>query len=194
MKFSSSILGATLITLAASPALAASKNPFSSAFWRLDNTDLIVLIAFVIFVGVLIKYKIPAMLMGLLDKRAADIKSEIDEAKALREDAQTLLASYERKQRDVQVQADRIVENAKEEATRAGEQAKEDIKSSIVRRLAAAQDQIASAQASAIREVRNQAVKVAVAAAQDVIAKQTTAADADRMIDDAIAVVGAKLH
>lgn len=194
MKFSSSILGATLITLAASPALAASKNPFSSAFWRLDNTDLIVLIAFVIFVGVLIKYKIPAMLMGLLDKRAADIKSEINEAKALREDAQTLLASYERKQRDVRVQADRIVENAKEEATRAGEQAKEDIKSSIVRRLAAAQDQIASAQASAIREVRNQAVKVAVAAAQDVIAKQTTAADADRMIDDAIAVVGAKLH
>jgi F-type H+-transporting ATPase subunit b len=46
---------------------------------------------------------------------------------------------------EVQAQADRIVANAKEEATLAGEQAKEDIKSSIVRRLAAAEDQIASA-------------------------------------------------
>jgi F-type H+-transporting ATPase subunit b len=185
---------ATLITLAASPALAASKNPFSSDFWHLDNTDLIVLIAFIIFIGVLLKYKVPGMLTGLLDKRAEGIKSDIDEAKALREEAQTLLASYERKQREVQAQADRIVTNAKEEATLAGEQAKEDIKSSIVRRLAAAEDQIASAKASAIREVRNQAVKVAVAAAQDVIVAQTTPADANKLIDDAIAEVGAKLH
>ncbi len=185
---------AALIALAASPALAASKNPFSFAFWHLDNTNLIVSIAFIIFIGVLIKYKVPAMLTGLLDKRAAGIKSDLDEAKALREEAQTLLASYERKQREVQTQADRIVANAKDEATRAGELAKEDIKASIVRRLAAAEDQIASAKAAAIRDVRNQAVMVAVAAAQDVIAKQTTAADANKLIDDAIAEVGAKLH
>ena len=56
------------------------------------------------------------------------------------------------------------------------------------------EDQIASAKASAIREVRNQAVKVAVAAAQDVIAAQTTPAEANKLIDDAIAEVGAKLH
>jgi F-type H+-transporting ATPase subunit b len=93
--------------------LAASKNPFSSDFWHLDNTDLIVLIAFIIFIGVLIKYKVPGMLTGLLDKRAEGIKSDL-EAKALREEAQTLLASYERKQREVQAQADRIVANAKE--------------------------------------------------------------------------------
>ncbi|MEN8917694.1 MAG: ATP F0F1 synthase subunit B, partial [Octadecabacter sp.] len=66
--------------------------------------------------------------------------------------------------------------------------------SSVTRRLAAAEDQIESAKASAIRDVRNQAVSVAVAAAQDVIAKQTTAADANKLIDDAIAEVGAKLH
>ena len=185
---------AALITLAATPAMAASKNPFSGEFWKLDNTDMIVLIAFVIFVGVLIKFKVPSMLTGLLDKRAEGIKSDLDEAKALREDAQTLLASYERKQREVQEQADRIVENAKEEASRAAEQAKADIASSVTRRLAAAEDQIESAKSSAIRDVRNQAVTVAVTAAQNVIAKQTTAASANSLIDDAIAEVGAKLH
>jgi len=185
---------AALITLTASPAMAASKNPFSADFWSLSNTDMIVLSAFVIFVGVLIKFGVPGMMTGMLDKRAVGIKSDLDEAKALREEAQTWRAPYERKQRKVQEQADRIVENAKEEATRAAIQAKEDIATSVTRRLAAAEDQIASAKASAIRDVRNQAVSVAVAAAQDVIAKQTTAADANKLIDDAIAEVGAKLH
>ncbi|MDE0968086.1 MAG: F0F1 ATP synthase subunit B [Octadecabacter sp.] len=194
MKLKSSIILSTLIAVVASPALAASKNPLSSDFWHLDNTDLIVLIAFIIFMGVLIKYKVPGMLTGLLDKRAEGIKSDLDEAKALREEAQTLLASYERKQREVHAQAERIVANAKQEATLAGEKAKEEIKSSIVRRLAAAEEQIASAKASAIREVSNQAVIVAVAAARDIITEQTTTATANKLIDDAIAEAGAKLH
>jgi F-type H+-transporting ATPase subunit b len=194
MKSAISIILSTLITVAAPPAMAASKNPLSSDFWHLDNTNLIVLIAFIIFIGVLIKYKVPGMLTGLLDKRADGIRSDLDEAKELREEAQTLLASYERKQREVQAQADRIVASANEEAKLAGEQAKEDIKSSIVRRLAAAEEQIASAKASAIREVRNQAVIVAVAAARNVIIDQTTTAAANKLIDDAINEAGAKLH
>ena len=185
---------AALLTLAASPALAASKNPFSAEFWQLSNTDMIVLIAFVIFVGVLVYFKVPSMVLGLLDRRAEGIQSDLNEAKALREEAQTLLASYERKQREVQEQADRIVANAKAEAERAAEKAKSDIKASVARRIAAAEDQIASAKSSAIREVRNEAVAVAIAAARDVIAKQTSAEDANRMIDDAISEVGAKLH
>ncbi len=183
-----------LFALAATPALAASKNPFSADFWHLNNTDMIVLISFLIFVGILLKFKVPSMLMGMLDKRSVGIKADIEEAKSLREEAQTLLASYERKQREVQEQADRIVANAKDEASRAAEQAKADIKTSVARRLASAEDQIASAKSAAIRDVRNQAATVAVAAAQDVIAKQTTAADANKLIDDAIAEVGAKLH
>lgn len=87
-----------------------------------------VLIAFLIFVGVLLYLKVPGTLMGMLDKRASGIKSELEEARALREEAQTLLASYERKQKEVQEQADRIVAAAKEEATVAAEEAREDLK------------------------------------------------------------------
>ena len=80
------------------------------------------------------------MLGGMLDQRAVGIQSEIDEARALREEAQTLLASYERKQKDVQAQADRIVAAAKDEANAAAAQAREDLAESIERRLAAAED------------------------------------------------------
>ncbi len=179
-----------LLIVAASPAFAAGDKPFFS----LANTDFVVLIAFLLFIGVLIYFKVPQMLGKLLDKRAEQVQSDLDEARKLREEAQTLLASYERKQKEVQEQADRIVEQAKSEAANAAEQAKEDIKRSVERRLAAATDQIASAEATAVKEVRDQAVNVAIGAAQSVIAQQTGSSDQDRLIDEAIAAVDQKLH
>ena len=180
--------------LAASPAFAASKNPFSAEFYKLSNTDFIVTIAFLLFVGVLFYFKVPGLLAGLLDKRADGIKSELDEARALREEAQSLLASYERKHREVQGQADRIVAAAKESASEAAEQAKADLAASIERRVQAAEDQIASAESRAIKQVRDEAARIAVAAAGEVIAKEMTPAKAGAMVDDAIKVVQAKLH
>ena len=132
---------ATLTALVtASPALAAS-----GPFFSLTNTNFVVLIAFLLFVGIVLYLKVPSLLGGKLDERADGIKAELDEARALREEAQTLLASYERKQKEVQEQADRIVAHAKAEAVTAAEQAKEDLKISIERRLQGAEDQIASA-------------------------------------------------
>ena len=182
---------ATLIALfVASPAFAAG----SDAFVSLRNTNFVVLIAFVLFLAVLAYMKVPGMLTGLLDKRADTIRSELDEARKLRDEAQSVLATDERKQKEVAEQADRIVAHAREEARVAAEQAKKDLKTSIARRIAAAEDQIASAQAAAIKEVRDQAIGIAVGAARDVIAKQMTATDGNKLIDDAIAEVGAKLH
>jgi F-type H+-transporting ATPase subunit b len=183
------LLAAVLTFAVATPALAA-KGPFFS----LANTDFVVLISFLLFIGVLVYFKVPGLVMGMLDKRAQSIRSELDEARALREEAQSLLASYERKQKEVQAHADKIVAAAREEAGRAAEQAKADLKVSIARRLAAAEEQIASAEASAVREVRDQAVTVAVSAAREVIAQGLSAAQGNALIDDAIAEVDAKLH
>ncbi len=179
----------SLFALSATPAFAA-KGPFFS----LSNTDFVVSIAFLIFIGILLYYKVPALVGGMLDKRAEGIKAELDQAKALREEAQSLLASYERKQKEVQEQANRIVASAKEEATNAAATAKDDIANSITRRLAAAEEQIASAQAGAIKAVRDEAIVVAVGAAKDVMAKQMDAKSAGALIDDAIATVAEKLH
>ncbi|WP_026352306.1 F0F1 ATP synthase subunit B [Yoonia vestfoldensis] len=183
------ILFTALLAVAASPALAVDY-PFVS----LRNTDFVVMIAFAIFVGILLYYKVPTLVTGMLDKRAANIRAELDEAKALREEAMALLASYERKQKDVQVQADRIVASAKQEATDAAAAAKEDIAKSISRRMIAAEEQIASAQAAAVKDVRDQAVIVAVAVAKEVLAGQMDAKSAGSLIDDSIAVVADKMH
>ena len=180
---------ASLAAVSATPAFAAS-----GPFFSLKNTDFVVLLAFLVFVGILVWKKVPALIGKLLDDRATGIQTELDEARALREEAQSILASYERKQREVQEQADAIVEQAKKDAEAAAAKAKDDLKASIARRLAAAQEQIDAAEAAAVREVRNTAVSVAIGAASDVIAKKMTAADANKLIDGAIADLGDKLH
>ena len=149
-----------LALVSASPAFAAG-----GPFFSLHNTNFVVLLAFIVFVGILLKAGVPGKIAGLLDARAVKIKAELDEARALRDEAKELLASYERKQKEVQEQSARIVANAKEEAEAAATQAKADLKVTIARRLAAAEDQLNSAQATAIRQVREQAISVAVAAA-----------------------------
>ena len=179
--------GAT--TLLASPALAAGG--LSPSLW---NTNFVVLISFLLFVGVLIYFKVPALLTGQLDKRSDAIRAELDEARALREEAQTVLATFERKQAEVKDQAERIIAHAKDQAKIAAEVAKEDLAQSIKRRLAGADDQIASAEAAAVRSIKDKAVQVAVAAAGDVVAKQMSAADADKLIEASISEAGEKLH
>jgi F-type H+-transporting ATPase subunit b len=185
---------AAVAVLAAAPAGAASYNPLSGEFYTLSNTNFVVLIAFLIFMGILFYFKVPGMIGGMLDKRAAQIRADLDEARALRDEAQALLASYQRKQDDVKAQAERIVVHARQEAEQAAETAKADLARSIDRRLKAAEDQLASSEASALREVRDRAAAIAVAAAGDVIARSLSAKDAGRLIDDSIATVEAKLH
>lgn len=177
------------LSLVATPAFAAG-----DVFFSLANTDFVVLLGFVLFLAVLVYFKVPELLGGMLDKRADGIRSDLDEARALRDEAQTLLASYERKQREVEDQVGRIVTQARAEAEEIARQAQVDMENTLARRLSAAEDQIASAQAAAVREVRDRAIVVAVSAAKDVVAQQMSKDAAAKLIDDAIGEVGAKLH
>ncbi len=179
-----------LAALAAAPAWAAVEG---KPFFSLYNTDIVVAIAFVLFIGILVYFKVPGILTGLLDKRAEQIRNDLDEARRLREEAQQVLAGYERKLREVKEQAERIVERATQEATEAAEQARRDIDTQVARRLTAAEEQIAAAEAAALRSVRNRAARIAVAAAGEVIAKQMSDAEAGRLIDAGIGQVEARL-
>lgn len=177
------------LAVLATPAVAAE-----GPFFSLANTDFVVTLGFLVFIGILVYYKVPTLLAGLLDKRAEGIRKDLAEARALREEAQAVLASYERKSREMQEQAKRIVARAREEAVETAEQAKADLRDSIARRLQQAEDQIAQAEAAALKAVRNRAVTVAVAAAGEVIGKQMSAGDAGKLIDESIAEVEKRLH
>ena len=173
----------------ASPVFAAT-----GPFFSLRNTNFVVLIAFLVFVGILVWKKVPALIGRLLDDRAQAIRNTLDEARLLREEAKALLASYEAKQKEVQAQSLRIIATAKDEAMAAAAQAKQDLHASIGRRLAAAEEQIESAVKAAELAVRNQAITVSIAVAGEVLARQMTADGATASIDAAIDQVAARLH
>ena len=175
---------------AAGPALAAK----DYGLIDLRNTDFVVFLGFAVFVGILLYFKVPSIIASLLDNRAKTIQSELDEARALREEAQSLLAKYERQAREAQDEARRMVDAAREEAEANAKQAKADMEASVARRLAAAEDQIATAEAKAVKEVRDRAIRVAVSAARDVIAREMTPDARASMIDASIQEVGARLN
>jgi F-type H+-transporting ATPase subunit b len=160
----------------------------------LNNTDVVVTIGFLIFVGIVIYYGVPKMITTRLDARAAQIRADLDEARSLREEAQGLLAQYERRQKDVRGQAEEIISAARTEAEQATEKGKEDIRRSVDRRLKTATDQIEAAEAAAIKEIRDRAASVAVAAAGEVIRSRLSDADAAQLVDASIAEVGERLH
>jgi len=160
----------------------------------LHNTEIVVGIGFLIFVGILIYYRVPQLIGQKLDERALRIKAELDEARALRDEAQALLASYEKRRREVTELVEEIKVAARAEADRAAITAEEDIKASVARRMQTAIEQIAAAEQAAVRQIRDEAVNVAVAAAGDVLRARAKAEDANRLIEAAIKEVGEKLH
>ena len=184
------MLAVAIGLLAAGPALAATEY----GFFSLRNTDFVVLLAFLVFIGILFYFRVPSRIGELLDRRAASIRSDLDEARSLREEAQTLLASFERRSRENEAQTERIVAQARTEAEEAAAQARRDLDAQVARRLAGAEEQLASAEAAAVRQIRDRAVEVAVAAAAEVIAERMSDARQTAMIDRSIETVAAKLH
>ena len=153
-----------------------------------------ILIGFLLFLAILAWYKVPAMITGILDKRANGIKAQLDEAREAREDAQKMLATFERKTSESKRDAEAIVERARTDAKRASDQAKLDLQDSMARKLKSAEERIAQVEAAATREVRNAASAAAVAAASEVLGQKMDPSKAGSLIDDGIETVAAKLH
>jgi F-type H+-transporting ATPase subunit b len=152
-----------------------------------------VAIAFIIFVALTAK-PIWRAATGALDSRAAQIKQQIDEAQEMREEAQKLLAEHKRKQRDAVEEAEAIVNHAREEAKRMREHAEEELEQSLKRREKVAMERIEQAEASALREVRGQAVDLAVAAAAKLISEKLDSEKAASLTDESIKELPSRLN
>ena len=129
-----------------------------------------------------------------LDERAERIRGRIEETARLAEEAQALLATYERKQRDATGEAEQILADARREVDRLTEQAAADLERSLERREELAIERIAQAEAAAVAEVRTRAVDVAMQATERLLVEKMTPKQSDALINAAIAELPAKLH
>jgi F-type H+-transporting ATPase subunit b len=153
-----------------------------------------VAIAFVILMGIIAYAGAFKTLFSSLDSRRALIQAELDEARRLKEEAQALLAAYQKKQREAESEAAGILESAKAEADRLGIEAKAKMEEFVARRTKMAEGKIAQAEAQALADVRAAAAEAAIAAAETILTQSVRGPVADRLIDQGIADAKAKLN
>jgi F-type H+-transporting ATPase subunit b len=158
------------------------------------DPEIWVAIAFLIFVGILLKIGAPNLLFKALDDRSARIKSELDEALRLRKEAEEVLAEYKRRQDEAEKTAASIIHNASVEAERMAAEAQTKVEEFITRRTRMAETKIAQAEAQALADVRAAAADVAVAAAEVILASTTKGAAGESLVSKGIADLKAKLN
>ena len=152
------------------------------------------LVGLILFFALLIYMKVPGMLGGALDNRAEAIRTELDQAKALRQDAEALLADYKRRAAEAEGEAASIVEHAKREADALGVEAKRRMEEYVESRTRLAEQKIAQAEQQAVQEVRALSADIAIAAAEKLLVARVKGETAARLIDKAIGDVRAKLN
>ena len=152
-----------------------------------------VAVAAAIFIAVVWKPARKALIGGL-DERAARIRSELDEARKLRDEAEQLLAQYQIKQREAEAEALAIVANAQEEAQRIAAQAAHNLEQTLARRQVLAEERIAQAEAKARDDIRAAAIDVAVAVAREVIASELDDRRSAALLDAAITALPQRLR
>ncbi len=136
-----------------------------------------------------------AKVCAMLDARGIAIRERLESARRIRDEAQALLAEYQRKQRDALQESQEIIARAKNEAAKLREQAAAELEHRVAAAERQAMERIAAAEDAAKREVRHVAVDVAVAAASQVMAEKLSAKQAGALVDRAIADLPAqKFH
>lgn len=161
-------------------------DPGSATIW--------VFLAVVLFFVALGYFGVHKKIASALDTRSDAIRSELDEARRLREEAQALLASFNRKQKEAEEQADAIIKQARHDAELMAAQARRDLSDRIERRAAQAEAKIANAEAQAIADVKGKAADLALATAEKLIRETMTTADHTALVKDGITQMGKTLN
>jgi len=163
-------------------------------FDALQETENWVALAFVVFLGLLVYLGVHRRIGAALDQRQARIKAELDEARRLREEAQALLAEFERKGREAEGEAAAIIAGATTEAERLAVEAKARMQDFVARRTKMAEAKIAQAEAQALADVRAAAADAAVAAAEKILSNAAKGKVAEDLLMQGIEDVRKKFN
>ena len=147
-----------------------------------------------IFLGIVIWKRVPQLVAGSLDARAAAIAKELEEARQLRAEAEALLAEYQAKRAAADQEASSIITEAKAEAERFGAESRSIITAQIARRGKQAEEKIAQAEAQAVADVRAIAADAAIAAAEKLITARLDDTGAAKLVKRALGEIPSKLN
>ncbi|MBB4076998.1 F-type H+-transporting ATPase subunit b [Bartonella fuyuanensis] len=144
-------------------------------------------VGLILFLVLLVYFQIPQRIIHHLDMRAKRIKDELDEALRLREEAQEILAEYQRKHAEAEKDAQEIITAAKHEVESVLAEARIKAEEYVKNRNKLAEQKIAQAEADAIRMVSSSAIDLAISAARILIAKELDSNKVNEFIKESLA-------
>ena len=158
----------------------------SKKMFSLDNTDFVVLISFLIFIGVLVYFKVPSIVATFLDKRSDDIQSEIEKASEILEEAKKILSSIEADHIKTSETIKQMLENAKARAGEEEEKAKKYIEELMKNKLLSAEGQVRSNERKILEEIEERAIDMSIEKVRLKLYKSLSGGDYDKHFDASI--------
>ena len=148
--------------------------------FSLDNTDFVVLISFLIFIGVLIYFKVPSIVATFLDKRSDDIQSEIEKANEILEEAKKILSSIEADHIKTSETIGQMVETARSRAAEEEDKAKKYIEELMKNKLISAQGQVMSNERKILEEIEDRAIDLSIEKVKVSLSKSLSGSDYEK--------------
>ena len=149
----------------------------------LNNTDFVVLISFLIFVGVLVYFKVPSIVGAFLDKRSNDIQNEIEKAGEILEEAKKILSSIEADHIRTSETIGQMVQSAKSRAGDDEEKAKKNIEELMRNKLISAEGQVLSSERKILEEIEGRAIDLSMEKVRMKLSKSLSSSDYDNQFD-----------
>ena len=174
----------TFLAIAASSG--ASYAAGSKKMFSLDNTDFVVLISFLIFVGILIYFKVPSIIASFLDNRSNEIQNEIEKASEVLEEAKKILSSIESDHIRTSETIKQMVVNAKNRAGEDEDKAKKHIEELIKNKLISAEEQIKSNERKILEEIEERAIDLSIEKVRAYLSKSLSDNSYDKHFEDSV--------
>ena len=149
----------------------------------LNNTDFVVLISFLIFVGVLVYFKVPSIVGAFLDKRSNDIQNEIERAGEILEEAKKILSSIEADHIKTSETIGQMVQSAKARAGDDEEKAKKNIEKLMRNKLISAEGQVLSSERKILEEIEGRAIDLSIEKVRMKLSKSLSSNDYNNQFD-----------
>jgi|TARA_B110000014_G_C20065178_1_gene555079 F-type H+-transporting ATPase subunit b len=145
-----------------------------------------VAVSFLLFVAFVVWIGLPGSILNALDERSTNIQKELDEARILHEEAQSLLAKEKRKLEKCDEEVKEILKKASDQAVLLAENSKKTLEEEIQRKQKQADLKISQARDEAIRDVKSKATDLSVIIAKEYLKENIDDKISSELVDKSI--------
>ena len=145
-----------------------------------------VTISFFIFLGILVYFKIPQKIKVVLEQNISNIKSQINEAEKLKEDAKNILIEHEKKISDSRNVVKEMMNKANEEAEKNVIKTNEEFHNVMENRKKNVEERIRQLKSQAIKDIKNASVKIAIESVEKLVKNSLDKSKLDKIYSSSL--------